>query len=853
MNEIDEIREKLEDCKIFIIPYTHCDWAWTHTRKWHKERYAAIISSVLDILNKYPQFRWYIDNYKMELTPFLEKYPNRISELREAVNNGKIAICGGYANVRPNMVGEETFIRNLIIGRKYFNDLFPNVDLTVHADIVDVALGHPQMPQILKKAGYKYFRCWRPHEVMTLKGIPNEFIWSGLDGSKIIVSRGCYSGLGQKDLVGLDYKNEWDKVLLTLYELELAYILSTSKTKILWVSHGMDDMFPLRTYPGADELPIDLIGIVKEWQKREKVPIAFATPIEFFHVLENSKSNELPVIDGTIDPCDVCYNAAWDGEKGLWSLRYKGDNTLVEAETWNAILSVFTGNSDNYWPLWEDLITACAHATQWLFEEDFQEILSLANRVIVEGEYSRNEKLKSIMSYIDLPENCTAVIFNSLNFESESLVKVTIPVSEIDRIQLQDGKDNIVPFQILRSYNWPGKVWEWDILAQIKLPSLGYNILKIVENGNKNLYHNSENSPRLELKFEAGRIVEIVDKEKNYVYKAPENISWNHLRYYGVDIERGELFVGPITGICDVQWENQEIIERGPLRWKYRLTGSIGKHSVIQDIVIFKDEDRIEFMTEVDWKGGNGFLLAMVPVVDEVELWGDIPFGVEKKDIENEPYGKLPGRGWDNIHRQREGMFFAKSFVLAKGRDLSLIFWSINGDRYYIYDRKLHTLGHILVNSIIRPKGTWVEHVNSEIEGIGKHRFFYSIKVSKENIDIGDIVKTSLKLRQKPVLLDPVRGESKLIPPYFSFLTIIPEDIVISSMYREGRDIIIRLFEPIGKRRSVRISSLFDFEDIFPEDLIGNRLEEPTINLRGKELYFEIKPYEILTLRGVLK
>jgi hypothetical protein len=849
MNSIEEIRKALKNTKIFIIPYAHCDWAWTHTRKWHRERYASIINSVLEILENYPQFRWYMDNYKMELTPFLEKYPEKVESLKEFVKEGKIGVCGGYANVRPNMVGEETFIRNLVIGRRYFKNLFPDVDLSVHADAVDVALGHPQMPQVLRKAGYKYFRCWRPHEVMTVKGIPNEFVWKGLDGSEILVSRGCYAGLGQKELAELDYKKGWEKTLSTLYELELEYILSTSKTKLLWVSHGMDDMLPLRTYPGREELPIDLIGIVEEWNRREETPMIFATPLEFYKALEDIKEM-LPIVKGTIDPCDVCYNAAWNGEKGLWALRYKGDYALVEAEKWSTISSMFTGENTTYQDLWEDLLTASAHATQWLFEEDFQEIYLLASRVVSEGVSLRSKALRDVISHIDIPDNCSAVMFNSLSFKYNPLVKITIPVSNIDRVQLKDGNNNIIPFQVLKSYIWPEKVWEWDVLIRIDLPPLGYNIIKMEESEES---HRLERSPRLDIKLEAGRVVEIIDNETKDTYKVSEDIPWNHLRYYGVDIEGGALHVGPITGCCDVQWYKYEVIEKGPLRWIYRVWGNIGVHNVVQDIILFDEEDRIEFLTEVDWKGGNGFLLAMIPLGSQGELLGDIPFGMERKPIESEPYGKLPGRGWDNIHRQREGMFFAKSFVIHKGKSYSTVFWSINGDRYFIYNKKTNTLGHILINSIVRPLGTWEEHVNSSIEGVGRHQFSYSIKVSRSEIDESETIKTSLKLRNNPVVLDPQRGLDKTLPPFYSFLSLIPEDIVISAIYREGEDIIIRLFEPVGKKREVRLYTYFNFKEVFSEDFIGNRLEEPFIRLKDKEISFEIKPYEIVTLRGRLR
>jgi len=144
--------------KIFIIPYCHPDWAWTHTRAWHEKRYCLVLNEVLNIMNEYEDFRYYIDSYITFLEPFLRNYPERFEELKKRVKEEKIAICGTFTNLRVNMVGEETFIRDIIYGRRIFNELFPEAELTVYAGNVDVAVGHPQLPQIFKKSGYKYFR-----------------------------------------------------------------------------------------------------------------------------------------------------------------------------------------------------------------------------------------------------------------------------------------------------------------------------------------------------------------------------------------------------------------------------------------------------------------------------------------------------------------------------------------------------------------------------------------------------------------------------------------------------------------------------------------------------------------------
>ena len=46
-------------------------------------------------------------------------------------------------------------------GRKRFQELFPGAEMVVHGEGVDTALGHPQIPQLITKGGFKYLRAGR--------------------------------------------------------------------------------------------------------------------------------------------------------------------------------------------------------------------------------------------------------------------------------------------------------------------------------------------------------------------------------------------------------------------------------------------------------------------------------------------------------------------------------------------------------------------------------------------------------------------------------------------------------------------------------------------------------------------
>ncbi|MEJ2709970.1 MAG: hypothetical protein P8074_20330, partial [Anaerolineales bacterium] len=70
----------------------------------------------------------------------------------------------------------------VLYGSQYFKEHF-GVESKV-GYLLDTFGQTPQLPQILKKAGFDYHIFWR---VANHRELPSEFIWKGLDGSKILV------------------------------------------------------------------------------------------------------------------------------------------------------------------------------------------------------------------------------------------------------------------------------------------------------------------------------------------------------------------------------------------------------------------------------------------------------------------------------------------------------------------------------------------------------------------------------------------------------------------------------------------------------------------------------------------
>ena len=50
--------------EIHLIPYMHCDFSWTNSRKWHIWRYITGYKKALEIMRDDPEYTYVLDNAK---------------------------------------------------------------------------------------------------------------------------------------------------------------------------------------------------------------------------------------------------------------------------------------------------------------------------------------------------------------------------------------------------------------------------------------------------------------------------------------------------------------------------------------------------------------------------------------------------------------------------------------------------------------------------------------------------------------------------------------------------------------------------------------------------------------------
>jgi alpha-mannosidase len=877
------VRKRLSGADIGVVPYSHPDWAWVHTRHWHAHRYALVFAEVLREMDRDPAFRWYCDNFACQMSALIEHRPELLPDFRRRVAEGKVDVCGGYANVRPNMVGDETFVRSLVLGRRAWAETVPEAVVVVHGDAVDVAVGHSQMPQLLTLGGFRHLRMWRPYGALAMKGIPNDFVWRGADGSEVLVSRGCYGGLWAFDgakRVLLDPRSAHpDEVVCALWDTDLEVRVRYAETPLAWLAVGCDDARPNRL---IDDTPFDVAGLIGWWNAREPGTMRFATPTEYFTALAQHQ-DRLQTIEGVLDPCDVAYNAAWNGELGLHQVRIANDRLLTEAETFDALawglarcdLGAAGRSECAFDELWKEHLLTCAHATQWLYCDDFRALRDRAERVRLEATRVRDDAIRAIARSEALPDDTVWLVANPLPWRREVVVELVLSRFGDDwPVRLTDRDGAPVPHQVVHEHRGQGGYAEQLVAARVSLPPAGVAALRQAPAEPDDAASGGEwtglDNGVVGVTMRDGRIVALSYSDQvagsagtsRCVLEAPLGMEWGGLALKLVDVRNGPLHVGPIAGERVVEWTRGEALEHGPVRWRYRRAGAVGGLSVTMDVILTAGSARVDFEVSVEWPGLDGFLAARFPLLTPCRMFGDVPFAVEPRDIAGEPYVKDHWVSPHSMEHARGGLFFARSFVAVEGADeVGYALIGINTDRYYLRHATGRYLEHILINSVAT-LDDWEHEVEpSTLSGRGPHRFRFALLPYRGGWRAAQLVRKAAEARSEPIVLEAVRsaspspaGGGPAVNPVHHVLPAGPlrvsPNVALTAFRQVDGAFEMRLHECAGEAATAEIGLPFEPASAVLTDFIGNPIPG-MVRVSGRQVALDVTPWQIATIRLV--
>jgi hypothetical protein len=868
-----EARKALSGREIWLWHYMHSDWQWEQSRQWHEERYALAVKEALDIMRDDPEFRYFIDTTSEFYGAVARHMGPRMPELQQRIAEGRVRLVSGQvANCRPTQVGDETYIRNIQLGREFFLNLagprLADEDLTLFHS-VDIAIGGSQMPQILKQLGFKYYRAWRPHGPMNVLGIPHQFVWEGMDGSRLLVTRGSYGGwLGNAPLN--DNATDWDNVVDWVYGTFFhdQVILDRSCSGQLWMIQGADDARPLRNW--LADRPDDMQRFVKLWRERESVPIHWATPLEFSQAVAE-RQDLLPVVKGVLDGVDCGYNMANHGSNGLWMWRQMNDRRLLQAELWAVAASSagYEAPQEQLRELWYQHCTYQAHAQDHGFLADFDFLVDRARNVKYQAERIQEHAQAAIVRAAGGGERTTRYILNPLPWQVEADVVIYHPAAVAGVESLQVVDENGKPFaqQQLREFRHPrfgGSVNDEDRLVRLTVPPMGYRRVEIVESpeppasGPRVLAEPADGvvqTASLRLVYRDHALREILDLATARRYSARDGGPWPTMFYHALD-HQDWACMGPEVDRFRFEPLSGQWLQTGPLRWHHRSIGRLGPYQASLDT--FATDRGREIQVSVRLEGHwheppvTGFATLMAGVEAGGSLTADVPFGVEPRDPDCEPYydDVVPGRADigidDMIERLRPGVFWGRSWVDWSGRGQGMTIISVDGCYYWF--KEPGQLGHVMVRGVELKPGTWEAFCPPSLTGSGVHQFCYAFRFHDGEWRQTDPQRRSLELRHAPLVVRADHPSEATLPVSgHSFLTL-EGPALLSACYAEEAATVVRFYEHTGSGGEVNLALDRAPATVQAVDLLGRPVAVP-VQANGDRVTVNVRPWQIVTLK----
>jgi alpha-mannosidase len=217
--------------------------------------------------------------------------PVLFRKIQRLVSLGKWKIIGGwYVQPDCNLPSGESFVRQILIGKKYFKDKF-GVEPETAANFDP--FGHSRgLVQILAKSGFSSYLFCRP-DSKYLDLPADDFVWEGFDGSTVLAHRASEHYNSEKGKV--------DKKLDTWAKQNL----SAEQALFLWGigNHGggpsLDDLVLLQARISKDVVNPQMA----DWD------VLHSDPEAYFNWLKSKKS-DLVVVESDLNPWAVgCYTS----------------------------------------------------------------------------------------------------------------------------------------------------------------------------------------------------------------------------------------------------------------------------------------------------------------------------------------------------------------------------------------------------------------------------------------------------------------------------------------------------------------------------------------------------------------
>ena len=455
---------------------------------------------------------------------------------------------------------------------------------------------------------------------------------------------------------------------------------------------------------------------------------------------------------------------------------------------------------------------------------------------------AREQALAGIIARLDTTgPGVPVVVFNPLSWTRTSPVETEIELpADTAGIRLFGPDGGELPVQIVGRRSGPRPALQIVFVAR-NVPSLGYGVYRALPG--------AAAVPRTGAPA-GDRVL-----ENDFLRVEIDPVSGNLRRVYD-KIAAGEVLAGGEGNVLQVfrddprQWDAWELdrrqmvrplaelggpvavdlVEAGPVRTVYRVARVWSGSTIQQDLTLYRDLDRLEVRTAIDWQESHQCLKVDFPVnVQAGRAVYEIPYGAgERPTGRNDSFGaarfEVPGQKWAELSGGDYGVAVLNDAKYG---------WDIAGNRIRL------TL--LRASDWPDPAADW-----------GRHVFTYALYPHLGDWRIGNTVRQGYDLNY-PLLARQVETHPGDLPASFSFMGVNQPNVVVSVVkqaegLQERDDLIVRLYETQGHART---EAALDFAAEIQNAREVNLVEDDTggAAAAGRRISVRLGAYEIRTFR----
>ncbi len=440
--------------KLFIVAHTHFDAEVFVPRDETLQWGAENILDALYLLDRDPDFRYVLDQ-RCYVEGFEALYPEQMARMKAHVASGRLEMAGDmHAMPDANIPSGESYVRQIQYGRQYFERTFGRRSRI--GWMLDSFGHHPQLPQIMRKAGFDVYAMQRGPAPDSKAA----FQWVGIDGTRLR----CEWMPHTYALISNAPNNlpAFTQMIERIRSLIAPYVYNE---QFLALS-GMDISAPEQHLP----------EMIRQFNAAQgEVELMMATPSEYFAA---QPADGLPEVAGDLNPVFTgCYAA----RISVKQRNREAERKLIAAETLQAInWAQQRAPVDAMETAWEPLLFNQFHdiICGSHLDATYESAMARFKLATDQADAVTNRAMDALAAQIDTRgEGMPLVVMNTLAHARKDVARVNIGLGHErwETLALFDHDGTSIPMQLENVKRHPdGSIKCADLIFIADVPSLGY-------------------------------------------------------------------------------------------------------------------------------------------------------------------------------------------------------------------------------------------------------------------------------------------------------------------------------------------------------------------------------------------